>query len=155
MDPPTEELIDRLVDRFADDVPARHLDAAEDADQRDVGPAGVSLPVDVAPEPLDVERIGADHVACADVLDHSRDDMRPEGCRVDLADPLDPVVGDELEEDEVAAAEVGRRVGDDERLEPGDLHVAAQSFRSSEHDHVAYRRAVAGRGERVLICDSG
>ena len=119
---PAEELVDGLVDRLADDVPAGHLDPAEDADQRDVRSARVALPVDITPEPLDVERIGPDHVTRADVLDHAGDDVWPERRGVDLPDPLDPVVGDELEEDEVAPAEVGWRVADDERLETGDLH---------------------------------
>ena len=49
--------------------------------------------------------------------------LRAEGRGVDLADADDAVVGDELEEDEVAPAEAGRRVADDEGLEVGDLHV--------------------------------
>ena len=53
------------------------------------GRAGVAPAVDVAPEPLDVERVGADHVRVADVLDHPRDDVRAEGRPVDLAEPLD------------------------------------------------------------------
>ena len=127
VDAPAEQLVDGLVDGLADDVPARHLDAAEHAEQRDVGPAGVAPAVDVAPEPLDVERVGADHVRVADVLDHAGDDVRAERRPVDLAEPLDAVVGGQLEEDEVAAAEVGRRVADDERLELGDLHCGQAS----------------------------
>ena len=123
VDAPAEELVDRLPDGLADDVPAGHLDPAEHAEQRDIGPAGVAPAVDVAPEPLDVERVGADHVRVADLLDHARDEVRAERRPVDLAEPLDPVVGGQLEEDEVAAAEVGRWVPDDECLELGDLHV--------------------------------
>ena len=100
-----EQLVDGLLDGLADDVPARHLDPAQHADERDVGAPRVALAVDVAPESLDPERVGADHVAAADVLDHLRDDVRAEGGRVDLADALDPVVGRQLEEDEVLPAE--------------------------------------------------
>ena len=57
------------------------------------GPPRVALAVDVAPEPLDPERVGADDVAVADVLDHPRDDVRAERGRVHLPDAFDPVVG--------------------------------------------------------------
>ena len=87
------------------------------------GRAGVAPSVDVAPEALDR---GTDRLPSTwrveDVLDHARDDVRAERRRVDLADALDAVVGDELQEDEVAAAEMGRGVPDDECLELGDLH---------------------------------
>ena len=153
--PSAEQLVDGLAHRLADDVPAGHLDPAQHADERDVRPSGVPLPVDVAPEPLDVERVGADHVPLADVLDHPRDDVRAERRRVHLADPLDPVVGDELEEDEVAAAEVRGRVADDERLETGDLHVGVPSFRGQ--NTITLRIVVPSADAAIasLICVSG
>ena len=39
-----------------------------------------------------------------------------------LADALDPAIGDELHEQEVAAAESGRRIADDEGFEIHDFH---------------------------------
>jgi hypothetical protein len=45
-----------------------------------------------------------------------------EGIGIDLADAVDAIVGDELHEQEIAAAESGRRIADDEGLEIHDLH---------------------------------
>ena len=42
-----------------------------------------------------------------------------EARRIDLADALDAAIGPELEEHEIAAAEGGRRIADDEGLEFG------------------------------------
>ena len=72
------------------------------------GAPRVAAAVDVAPQGLDAERIGAVDVAREHVLDHPHDGLRPEGRAIHLADALDAVVGDELQEDEVAAAEMGR-----------------------------------------------
>ena len=84
-----EQLIDGLADRLADDVPQRHLDAGEDAHQRDVGPARIAAAVDVAPQGLDAERIGALDMALEHVLDHRDDRFGREARRIDLADALD------------------------------------------------------------------
>jgi hypothetical protein len=119
-----EQVVDRLPDGLADDVPARHLDATEHADERDIRPCRIAPAVDVAPECLDSEGVRADDVARADVLDHRRHRLRPERRGVDLPHALDAVIGDELQEDEVAAAEVRRRVPDDERLDARDNHLA-------------------------------
>ena len=122
MHAPAEQVVDRLADRLADDVPAGHLDAAQDADERDVRPHRVAAAVDVAPQRLDPIGVRTDDVARAHVFDHRRHGVGAERRGVDLADTLDAVVGDEFQEDEVAAAEVGRRVPDDERLDRCDLH---------------------------------
>ena len=123
-EPAAEQLVDRLVQRLADDVPAGHLDPAQDPDQRQVRPQAVAAAVDRAPQPLDLEGVGPDHVAFADVLDHARQGVRAEGGGVDLADALDAALRRQLDEDEVAAAEVRRRIADDEGLDLGDLHGA-------------------------------
>ena len=112
----------RLADGLAGDVPHRHLDAGEHAEQRGIRAPAVARGVDVAPGRLDVERLAADHVARDDVLDHPATSVRRDGRDVDLAEALDARVGLELEEDEVAAAVAGRRVADDERADAGDLH---------------------------------
>ncbi len=52
-----EQRIDGLVDRLADNVPHRHLDARHHAHQRDVGSRGIAASVDVAPEGFDLQRI--------------------------------------------------------------------------------------------------
>ena len=90
MDLAAEQLVDRLVQLLADDVPAGHLDAAEHGDQRRVRALGVAARVDDPPQPLDLERIGAHDVACAHVLDHARDHLGMERDAVDLADPSTP-----------------------------------------------------------------
>ena len=117
-----EQRINRLADRLADDVPERHLDAGEDAHQRNVGPARIAAAVDVAPERLDAERIGALDMALEHILDHRHNRLGREARGVDFADALDPAGGLELEEQKVAAAEGGRRIADDESFEFGDFH---------------------------------
>ncbi len=117
-----EQRIDGLADRLADDVPQRHLDGRKDAHQRNVGPAGIAAAIDVAPERLDAERIGAFDVQLEHVLDHRHDRFRREARGIDLAHALDSAGGLELEEEEIAAAEGGRRIADDEGLELGDFH---------------------------------
>ena len=117
-----EEIVDGLADRLADDVPKRHLDAGQDAHQRGVRPAGVAAAVDVAPQRLDPERVGAEDVALEHVADHRDDGVGREARGVDLADPLDAAGGPELEEDEIPSTESWRRIADDEGLEIGNLH---------------------------------
>ncbi len=119
-----EKLVDRLVDRLADDVPQRHLEAGEHAHQRDVGPQRIAAPVDVAPQGLDAERVHAGDMALEHVLDHWNEGGGREARRIDLADTLDPAGGLEFQEHEIAAAERGRRIADDEGLELSDLHLS-------------------------------
>src|SRR5262249_7281631 len=75
---------------------------------------------------LDAERIDADDMSLDHIGDHAGDDMGAEGGGIDLADTLDPVIGDELQEDEIAPAETRRRIADDEGLEVLDLHMSPQ-----------------------------
>ena len=117
-----EQLIDRLVDRLADDVPHRHLDAGEHAHQRNVGPLRIAAAVDVAPDRLDREGVGAQHMVLEHVLEHLDDRFGREARGIDLADALDPVVGDQLQEQEIAPAEGRRRIADDEGLQACDAH---------------------------------
>ncbi len=117
-----EQLVHGLADRLADDVPARHLDPAQHAYERDVGPARVSPSVDVPPQGLDAKRIGSVDVVRKDVLDHALDDAWSKRRTVHLADALDAVVRDEFEEDEIAAAERRRRIADDPCSDPDDPH---------------------------------
>ena len=124
MDLAAEQFVDGFVDCLADEVPAGDLDSAEDADEGDVGPRRVAPPVDVAPEGLNVERVVSDYVAFADVFDHLGHDVGAEGGGVDLSVADGAVVGHEFHEDEVAAAERGRRIADDKGLERFDLHPA-------------------------------
>ena len=61
-------------------------------------------------------------MALEHVLDHRHDRLGREARRVDFAYALDPAGGLELEEEEIAAAESGRRVADDEGFQLGDFH---------------------------------
>ena len=54
------------------------------------------------------------------------EDARREARRIDLAEALDSVVGDEFDKQEIAAAAGRRRIADDERLEIDDLHCAVR-----------------------------
>ena len=128
MDLAAEQRVDRFADRLADDVPQRHLDSGQDAHQRNVGPARIAAAVNVAPQGLDPERIGALDMMLEYVLDHRHHRLRAEARRIDLADALDPAGGLELEEQEVAAAERGRRIADDEGLELGDFHARLEAL---------------------------
>src|SRR6267142_6388127 len=78
--------------------------------------------MDIAPESLDPEGVHAQHMALEHILDHLDDRLRPEGRVIDLADSFDAVVGNELDEDEIAPARHRRRISDHEGLEIGDLH---------------------------------
>ena len=120
-----EQLVGRLADCLADEVPHRHLDPREHADERRIRAHRVARRVDVAPGGLDVERLAPDDVAGHDVLDHARHELRRDRRRVDLAEALEATVGLELEEDEVAAAVARSRIADDEGADAGDPHGAA------------------------------
>ena len=120
--------------------------------QRDVRPTRVAAAVDVAPERLDPKRIGAHHVALEHVLDHRDDRFGRKARRIDLADALDSAGGLELEEQEIAPAESGRRVADDEGLEFGDFH-AQRAFQNT----ITFRSAAPERDEATasLILSNG
>ena len=90
---PAEELVDRLPDSLADDVPARHLESAHHADERRVGSGCVTTRVEPAPHGLDPEWIRAGEMAVEGVVDRLLDDAGMERGRVDLADADDAVVG--------------------------------------------------------------
>ena len=122
VDAAAEQLVDRLAQLLADDVPAGHLDAAENAHERGIGALGVAAGVDDPPQPLDLERIGAHDMARADILDHARDDVGMKRNAVDLADTRNAAIGHQLEKDEIAPAEMRRRVADHESLHVDDLH---------------------------------
>jgi hypothetical protein len=124
---PAEQLVDRLAGLLADDVPARHLERAQHAHQRQVRVLRETRGVDAPPHALDVMRILAGEVAREDVLDELRDEVRLEGHAVRLADARDVAVRRQLHEHEVAAAVVRRRVADDEGADVGELHGLPQA----------------------------
>ena len=117
-----EQVIDRLAGRLADDVPQRHLDTAEDAHHRRVGAELEAGAVDLAEHRLDAVRIHPDDAALHHVVDALDDHVGAERRDVALAVSDNPVVRDDLDEDEVVAALARGRVADNEGLPGGDLH---------------------------------
>ena len=117
-----EQGMDGFAERLAVDIPQRHLDPGQHPHQRDIRPHRVAAAIHVAPQRLDVERIAALDMLLEHVLDHLHHNGGGEAGGIDLADALDAVVGDQLEEDEIAAAIERRRVADDEGLEALDFH---------------------------------
>jgi hypothetical protein len=95
----------RLAQRLALDVPERHLDPGEHAYQRYVGPHAVAGAIDAAPQGLDRERVHALDMPREDIGDHGGDDVGAERIAIDLADAADAVIGGQLHENEIAAAE--------------------------------------------------
>ena len=103
-----EQLVDRLAERLALDVPERDVEAADRVD-RDPAPAEVDeAAVHLLPEPLDVERVLADQDVAqahgnrvgARRLDERLDEL---GRRVDLADARDALVGVDPDDEVVLA----------------------------------------------------
>ena len=117
-----EQLIDRLIDRLADDVPAGHLQPAHHAHQRQIRPQGKARAMTLAPHGLDMKRITSQEVAREHVLDHGRDDLGTEGRGIDLAHALDAARRPQLEKDEIAAAVARRRVSDHEYFHVLEFH---------------------------------
>src|SRR5262245_11303531 len=167
-----EQLVDRLIRRLAEDVPQRDLDARQHGDQRRVGALRIAAAVDLAPQALDVERVDAGDVAAEHVLGGGLDDLRAEAVAIDLADAGDAVVGRQLDENEVAAAEAGRRIADDENLDVLCLHGApspvaetlgqgrsgrkSRAIRGAEwSEMVGSRRKPHGSGWRPLAISPG
>ena len=68
---------------------------------------------------IGAEQMLLEHVA-RERLEHAGAEARG----VDLAEAFDSVVGDEFDEQEIAAAARRRRIADDEGLEIDDLHCA-------------------------------
>ena len=111
----TEEPVHRLTQRLPDDVPTRHLDH-RDRRHRDLTRARVVVAVHAPDEVLDRERIAAEDVIRrrllqvaeqrVGVIDHAH-----------LADALQPLVGDDAHEGEVAPGGA-----DHVRLHVHDLH---------------------------------
>src|SRR6185436_11964068 len=152
-----EQLVDRLAGRLAEDVPQRDLDARQHADQRRVRALRIAAAVDFAPQALDVERVRAGDIAAEHVLGHRLDDLRTEAVAVDLADATDAVVGRQLDENEVAAAEAGRRIADDENLDVLCLHGAPSPVGETLGQGRSGRkyRAIRGAGWLEMVGSRG
>src|SRR5260370_23946846 len=119
---PAENVVDRLLDRLTNDVPARHFQSADDAHQREVRAQGEAGAITFTPQRFDLKRIAPDEASRKQVLDHLADDLRTEGGGIHFADPLDTAGGLQFEEHEIAAAETRRRVAHDEYFDTVEFH---------------------------------
>ncbi|MCA8965298.1 MAG: tetratricopeptide repeat protein [Planctomycetes bacterium] len=120
----TEQVVDRLVHRLADEIPTGHLDGADRRCQHQAGVAMVmARRKDPLPEQLDIKRIGADHILFAEVFEKA--DLRRQlgaAARGPFTQADDPFVGDEFEKEPIAATAVGFDVVEDDRFKVDDLH---------------------------------
>jgi hypothetical protein len=120
-----EQLVHRLAAVLADDVPARHLDRAEDAELGQLRVVAVAGPaVHPVEEHLGVVRVVADDRLLDDVRHHRGEDRQPEtgAEQHHLAVAARPGVCVEPNEKPAAPATERRRADNGEDLEAGDLH---------------------------------
>src|SRR5439155_75910 len=96
------------------------------------------------------ERIRALDMAGIDVLDHLHHHARRKGGVIDFAHALDAVIGDELEENEIAPAGHGRRIADHESLETGYFQGRCSPARQIAEEHYQGPRRTAS----AAICKS-
>ena len=122
---PAEQLVNRLIRRLADDVPARHLERAQHAHQREIGMLREAAGINAPPHGFDGVRILACDVTREHIFQHLRDQVGMERHAVRFADARDVVVGGQLHENEVPPAEVRRRITDHEGLDVLELHGVA------------------------------
>ena len=117
-----QEVVHRLLDSLAHDVPAGHFQSAQHADQGHVGTQGETGAVGLSPDRFDPEGIAAGEATHEHVLDHRLDDPGPERRGIDLAHTFDAAGGLQFQKDEIAAAETRRWIADDEDLDAVEFH---------------------------------
>ena len=123
-----QQFVDGFVDVFAHNVPAGHLDSAQDAHGADVGAVDEAAAVHAAPDALDVIRVFAHHAALHHVAHHVFDHVGVVGQVVDLAQAFNAGVGHQLDEHKVAPAKAGWGVADHKGLDVGDFHGVSVCF---------------------------
>lgn len=102
----SEQLIDRLVERLAFDVPQGEVHRA-DGSHRDRPPAPVDATVEVLPGVLDPVRVQADQQR-RDVISQIRRHRQFASVDRSIAPPDDPIIGGDLE-GHVVAARAGKQ----------------------------------------------
>ena len=122
VNPAPQQLVNWLARFLADDIPTRHFEGAQHAHQGQIRMLGEAAGVNPPPHAFDVMRIIAANIAIEHILDHLRHQMRRERHAIGLANARDVAIGGQLDEHEVTAAEMRRRVADDERLYIDKLH---------------------------------
>ena len=122
MDLATEQFVDGFVHVFADDVPAGHLDGAQNSHHGGVRAVDKAAAVDAAPDFFDVKRLFANDVTFDHIFGHLCHDVWVKGQVVDFTQAFNAVVGNELDEDEVAPSVARRGIADDESFNILDFH---------------------------------
>ena len=117
-----EQVVDRLIEGLAHDVPASHFNAAQHPHEAQVGMLRIAAGINDTPELFSLERIGADDVSFDHVLYQPRHHLRVKRHAVSLAEALNPVVRRELQKYPVPAPVVRRRVANHVCLDVLDLH---------------------------------
>ena len=111
---PAEQVVDRLVGCFANDVPQRHVDGADDGRGVQARVAQVvARAVHAIPDQLDVHRVLTDHELPDELFDHAdlglqvAQVVRVGAARDPFADSRDAFVRQQLQEQKILAADVG------------------------------------------------
>ena len=115
MHAPAEQVVDRLPQRLAADVPEREFDRRDGAVE-DRAAARVLVAIHRLDQPLDIERRGAEHIACGHMVDGGGDRARLPLHRA-LAEPREAGVGVHAGEHEIVPL-----VADQEHFDAGDFH---------------------------------
>ncbi len=122
VDQATEQLVDRLLQRLAGDVPAGHLERTEDTHQRHVRAQREAGAIRLAPQGFGLHRILAGEHTLEQVLGHRGDHMRAEGRGISLANAFDAAGGTDLDEHKVLAAKRWWRIADHKGLDRFEFH---------------------------------
>src|ERR1700676_4164419 len=117
-----EKIVDRLLHGLPDDVPAGHLQAADDAHQREIRAQAETGAIAFAPQRFDLERIAAVEAPYKKIFDHLAQNLRTESGGIHLAQSLDPAGGLQFQKHEIPAAETRRRIAHEKYLDTVELH---------------------------------
>ena len=124
VDPATEQIVDGLVQGFADDVPTRHFNGTQGGCCVEAGVA-VVVPrcKDALPQAFDVEGACADGELLTQVFDEADLGVQIGGIsRGALAQSHDAFIGDELDKEPVSPPAIGLDVFDYDGFYIGDFH---------------------------------
>ena len=99
----TEQVIDWLVQRLAHDIPAGHFKSADYPELRQVRMLAVATAVEYSPEFFRLERVKADNISLAQILNHARRRIGIKGHPISLTNPFYAIIGGKSQEYPVTA----------------------------------------------------
>jgi len=102
-----QQFINGFVQRFADDVPARHLDGAEHAHDGEIRTLGVTAGVYDSPESLYFKRVRPHDISFKYIHHHLLHNMWMKRHGIHLPDPFHTSVGYQFDEHPVTTAKMG------------------------------------------------